>query len=250
MSETDEKYVITPEAMLSYPHLFEPEAMNEGEEPAYSACLVFEKDADLKALRKAIAAAATEKWGNKAESMFRSGALRSPLRKDGEAKGYPEGSIFLNARTKRKPGIVGPYKGADGKPMPITDPDEVYAGCYVRASLRAFAYDNKGNKGVSFALNNLQKLRDGKRIDGRRRAEDEFDAVQDAPDDVLGGEEHTCAQVGCGRALTASQYEWSVSQFGTPLCPACQKDWGPQAEAAKPAATPTPEDTDNPFADQ
>lgn len=107
MAETaqDEKYVITGEAMLSYPHLFEPEAMNEGEEPVYSACLVFEQGADLRAIRKAIAAAATEVWGSKAKSMFESGVLRNPIRRDGEAKGYPEGSVFINVRTRRKPGI-------------------------------------------------------------------------------------------------------------------------------------------------
>lgn len=256
MAETarDEKYVITGEAMLSYPHLFEPEAMNEGEEPVYSACLVFEQGADLRAIRKAIAAAATEVWGNKAKSMFESGALRNPIRRDGEAKGYPEGSVFINVRTRRKPGIVGPYRGPDGKPMPITDPDEVYAGCYVRASLRAFAYDNKGNKGVSFALNNLQKLRDGKRIDGRRRAEDEFEATQDAPDDVFDVEEHVCAQMGCGKALTQAQYERSVKEFGRPMCPACLREWqsgqGAAApSAAEPAQAPFADD-DNPFADQ
>ena len=48
----------------------------------------------------------------------------------------------------------------------------------MRASLRPFTYDTNGSKGVSFALQNLQKLRDGERIDGRLRPEDEFEAIE------------------------------------------------------------------------
>jgi hypothetical protein len=55
----------------------------------------------------------------------------------------------------------------------------------VRASLRAFAYDTNGNKGVSFGLNNIQKLGEGQRLDGRKAATDEFDAdLSQAPADI------------------------------------------------------------------
>ena len=46
----------------------------------------------------------------------------------------------------------------------------------MRFSITAFGYDVKGNKGISFALNNVQKWADGERLDGRVRAEDEFSA--------------------------------------------------------------------------
>jgi len=47
----------------------------------------------------------------------------------------------------------------------------------VRASVTAFAYDRPESKGVSFGLNNIQLL-DGTtpRLDGRKAAEDEFEA--------------------------------------------------------------------------
>ena len=45
---------------------------------------------------------------------------------------------------------------------------------YVRASLIAFAYDTQGNKGVSFALGNVQVYDDGARLDNRKAAADEF----------------------------------------------------------------------------
>ncbi|HKJ88554.1 MAG TPA: ssDNA-binding protein, partial [Gammaproteobacteria bacterium] len=48
----------------------------------------------------------------------------------------------------------------------------------VRASVRPFAYDTQGNRGVSFALNNIQLLRDGERLDSRVAPEEDFDAVE------------------------------------------------------------------------
>ena len=168
--------VISPAAILSYPHLFEPNLPPGAAEPVYSCALIFEKGTDLGELKKAALAAATEKFGNKAEALIRDGKLRMPFRTDGEEKGYPEGSIFMNVKNKSKPGIVSVYPGPDGKPTTIDDPAQIYAGCKVRVSLRAYAYDVSGNKGVAFSLNNLQKLADGDRLDGRVKAADEFDA--------------------------------------------------------------------------
>jgi len=44
-------------------------------------------------------------------------------------------------------------------------------------SLNAFAYDRAGNRGISLGLNNIQKLADGERLDGRLKAEDDFEAL-------------------------------------------------------------------------
>lgn len=180
--------VITPEAMLSYPNLDEPKVPQGQTEPVFSCALVFAADADLSAMKAAVKAVGEEKFGDKFAAMVKAGKLKLPFRTDGEEKGYPEGSTFINVKSKQKPGIVSRYAGSDGKPMPITNMAEIYAGCFVRASLRAFAYDNNGNRGISFALNNIQKLKDGQRIDGRMKAEDEFTAEESAPtgmDDLL-----------------------------------------------------------------
>jgi len=168
--------VISPTAILSYPHLFEPNLPPGAAEPVYSCALVFEKGVDLGELKKAALAAASEKFGNKTEALIRDGKLKLPFRTDVEDKGYPEGSVFMNVKNKLKPGIVGIHPGPDGKPLPIEDPTLVYAGCKVRASLRPYAYEVSGNRGVAFSLNNLQKLADGDRLDGRVKAADEFEA--------------------------------------------------------------------------
>lgn len=189
MSEVKTKNIVTPAATLSYPYLDQPQASDEpGKKPKYSGAFVFAKDADLSALKAAVAAVAEAKWPGKSVKMFESGALRSPFRYDGEEKGYPAGSIFFNARSEQKPGCVYAFAGSNGKPEIIPADkirDALYPGAKVRASVTAFAYDAKGNKGVSFALNNIQKLGEGERLDNRLAAENEFDAdLSAAPADL------------------------------------------------------------------
>lgn len=163
------KKVKTPEFRLSFPALFKPKAF-EQQEPKFSIVMLFDKKkADLSGLKKAVAAAAQEKWGPK-EKWPKN--LRLPFR-DGDEKedmeGY-KGHTFVSASSKQKPGLVD-YP--DRNPIDETD-NKCYAGCYARATLIAFAYDKAGNKGVSFSLQNVQVLRDGKPFSGRKNAEDEF----------------------------------------------------------------------------
>lgn len=172
---------VTPKAILSYPHLFVPQVFQEGQKPKYSCALVFEAGTDINELKRLALEAAKAKWGDKAEGMIRDGTCNLPFHNDGhEKKGYPEGSVYMNVRTTRKPGIVSVFPGPDGKPLPLNSEEEIYPGCIVKASVGAFAYDRQGNKGVSFGLNNLQKLADGERLDGRAPADEEFEADESA----------------------------------------------------------------------
>jgi Enterobacter phage Enc34, ssDNA-binding protein len=171
--------LITPEAMLLYPALFEPRPTPSGE-LRYSCALVFPQSTDLSALRNAALAALELRWGAKAREMLQQKQLWWPLR-DGtqkDAVGFGPNTTFINVSSRQPPGIVDRYAGPDGKPRPITDPAELYAGCLVRASLAVFTYDINNSRGVSFGLRNLQKLRGGERIDGRMRPEDEFEALE------------------------------------------------------------------------
>lgn len=176
MSDTKTKGLITPEATLSYPHLFTPVAVNEGDDPKYSASFIFSPEAqgteEYQHLKAAAIAVAMEKWGDKTVDMIKKGKLRMPFRDDVEDKGYPEGSTFIGARSKHAPGLVA------WNLEPISDENELYPGAIVRAQLSAFAYDVSGNRGVSFGLDNIQKLRDGERLDGRIAAKNAFDAAE------------------------------------------------------------------------
>jgi hypothetical protein len=155
--------LITPVATLSYPHLATPQEPQAGSagKAKYSAALVFKPGQDLTEMQAAAMAVAEAKWPGKAAAMFAAGVLRTPFRKDGEFKGYAPGSVFVNVRSEQKPQIVSTYPGPDGKPLLIEGDDittQMYAGAQVRASVTAFAYDAAGNKGVSFALGNIQKV--------------------------------------------------------------------------------------------
>jgi hypothetical protein len=185
--------VITPEMMLSYPHL---DKAQPGQKPTdkakFSATLVSDPGADLKPLEAAVVAAGEEKWPGKFAEMVRIGALRLPFRKDAEAKGYTPGSIFINVRSEQKPGVVYRHAGADNKPAIVPDDkirEVAYPGERVRAQIRAFAYDSNGNRGVSFALNNVQIMGNGTapRLDNRQAATDAFEADLNAAPASLQG---------------------------------------------------------------
>lgn len=175
--------VITGKVRLSYAHLFKPVAIADGQDPKYSVCLLIPKSdkATLKKINAAIEAAkqaGMSLWGGKIPA-----SLKLPLR-DGDAErpdqAEYEGCYFVNASSKTAPGVV------DKNVQPILDSTEVYSGCYGRASVNFYPFNQAGNKGIACGLNNIQKIADGDYLGGRSRAEDDFDAVEDDEDDLLG----------------------------------------------------------------
>lgn len=168
--------VITGKVRFSYAHVFEPSAAMEGQEKKYSVSLVIPKS-DKKTIGKikeAIEAALLEgaaKFGGKIPKVY-----KNPLR-DGDDErpddeAY-ENSMFINANSPRKPGIVDENLDA------IIDKDDFYSGCYGRASVNFYAFNVSGNKGIACGLNNLQKLEDGERLSGGSSAEDDFGSDDD-----------------------------------------------------------------------
>ena len=96
--------VITPEATLSYPNLFEPRAGLDGQEPKYSTELIFAGGTDLGELKAAAQAVAVAKWGDNIPKN-----LRTPFRDgdmDREGKPEYEGSTFISAKSKQRPVIL------------------------------------------------------------------------------------------------------------------------------------------------
>jgi hypothetical protein len=173
--------VVTGKVRFSYLHVFEPAANDDGGEKKYSASLIISKK-DKKTLDMMYAAekAAKElgktKWGGKIP-----GNLAPSVIRDGDAEREGDeayaGAMFVNCSCKTKPGLV------DRSLSPIMDQDDLYSGCYGRASINFYAYDAKGKKGVACGLNNLMKMEDGDNLGGRSRAEDDFAGL--AEDDDL-----------------------------------------------------------------
>lgn len=187
--------VITGKVRLSYANIWEPKAINGGEEK-YSASILIPKS-DKETLRKikdavdALKQEAMSKNKGKLPPKF-----HTPLRDGDEEKPDDEayaGHYFFNASSKNKPGIAKPIgKGSDGKTKleEITDSTEVYSGCYAKVSVNFYLFDTNGNRGIAAGLNNIVKVQDGEPLAGRASvqsdfADEEFDDFESDDDDFL-----------------------------------------------------------------
>lgn len=168
----DPAYVVTPKFRACFANVFEARAFEDGGTPKFGVTMLFDEGTDLSALEEAVEAAIEKKWGEK-----RPKNLRSPFRDAGEKsekyEAFVEGMTFMNATSLYQPGLV------DEKRQLIMERSQFYSGCYARASIVAYAYDTAGNRGVAFALNNLQKVADGETLGNQRKPEEDFDAIDD-----------------------------------------------------------------------
>ena len=177
MNENQATKVVTGKVRFSYLHVWEPAAVEEGSQKKYSVSLIIPKsDTDTVARIKNAIQSALEagkaKFGGKIPAN-----LKLPLR-DGDIERADDdaylNSWFLNANSSKQPGIV------DQNVQLILRQDEIYSGCYGRASINFFAFNTNGNKGIACGLNNIQKLSDGELLGGRATAE--FDFADDCSD--------------------------------------------------------------------
>src|SRR5215467_3808953 len=168
----------TPIGILSFPVLFTPRPVVPGGEPRFSINLLFDqaaqKTTEWAAMKRAVAQTIDDEWGSgKSQDAAFIKRLKLPFLacKDQPYDGYDiPGGMFIRPWTKNKPGVV------DAARQEITVPGDVWAGQVVRATVSPFAYEQTGNRGVSFGLANVQICRtDTRRLDGRRAAKDDFD---------------------------------------------------------------------------
>ncbi len=174
--------VNTPKFRVAFPNVFRPKKNDLNGKQEYSIVALFAKGEDLSGLKKAATQALEKKFGKDPKAWPKN--LRTPFRpqedreKEGEngerimPKGYVRGAIYLNLRSEERPGVV------DHNVESIIDSSDFYGGCYAIASLHAYAYDTRGNKGVSFGLGNIQKVGDGEHFGSRTRPEQDFKAVE------------------------------------------------------------------------
>lgn len=174
--------VVTGKVRLSYAHLLEPAAIQEGQEKKYSVSLIISKDSakTLAAIENAINAAkdiGKSKWGGKIPSK-----LKLPLR-DGDVE-RPEdpayaNSFFLNCSSTQKPAVV------DTSLQPIIEADKVYSGMYANVALNFYPFDTNGNRGVAVGLGNVRKVADGDKLGGGSTVEEDFSNLEDEDDDLM-----------------------------------------------------------------
>jgi Protein of unknown function (DUF2815) len=176
--------VITGPVRLSYAHLFEPFTSFEDQPAKFSTVILIPKT-DTKTLRAIEAAqqAALEdgkstKFKGKIPANWTNTLHDGDEEADLEVNPEYAGHMYMSISNRTKPGIVDRMK------QKIEDPAEVYSGCWVRVSMNAAPYAAAGNKGVSFFLNNVQKIRDDEPLAGGSSADADFDELP-IEDDVL-----------------------------------------------------------------
>ena len=170
---------------ISFANIWEPKAINGGDEKYSVSCLIPKSDKKtLARIQKAVEAAKEDgkarKWSGKIPPN-----LKLPLR-DGDIdrpddENY-EDCYFLNASSKDAPQVV------DRKVNPVLDPMMVYSGCYCNVSVNFYAFNANGNRGVAAGLGKIQFVCDGERLSGKASADADFDALEDDDEDVLGGD--------------------------------------------------------------
>ena len=117
------------------------------------------------ALKAAAKEALTAKFGDKIPKN-----VRNPLR-DGDTETKSDGTplgkeyagcYFFNTKSTNKPGAV------DANGQDLLGSNDIVSGDFGRVSLNAYAYDQAGNKGVSFGLNNIMLVAKGEPLGGAR----------------------------------------------------------------------------------
>lgn len=168
--------VVTGKVRFSYVNVFEAKASQDGGEPKYGLTLLIPKS-DTATVEK-IKAAMKEARENFCSKNGASALPADPINPmhDGDgtkpSTGEPygpecKGCYVIAVSSKHQPVIVDAFRNE------ITDPGEVYSGCYGRASINFYGYSNK-KKGIGAGLLSIQKLTDGEPF-GTVGSADDFD---------------------------------------------------------------------------
>jgi len=187
MTDTPKTKLVTPEGMLTWAWLFKPREGKKGRGPKYMTDIVFSPAAlqtpEWAAMKQAAAAAAAEKFGDRLQGLITAEKFISPFWKNERKidaatgklpKGYEPGGMYITIKSQQRPGFRVTAPG--GGLVPLTDENDIYPGCIVRASVDVWAYDDE-SKGVSFGLWNILKVRDGDPlVEGRGNPDDDFSA--------------------------------------------------------------------------
>lgn len=187
---------------LSYPDIWKPgKPMNDGDAAKYGGQFIFDKDSDAAAKAKeAMMKTAQEVFGanwqaivgamEKSKKCVRDG--NSNLTKDGAIRdGYAE-KLYLVARNKIKPLIIGPVRVApvgtnderhqDGFPILSEDGGKPYGGCYVnvKVDIKAMKAFEKVPNQIYASLLTIQFVADGESFGSAPGTAEGFDDVEGA----------------------------------------------------------------------
>lgn len=186
---------------LSFPDIFKPKAVKEGDDPRYSAAFLIDKktqEEQLIKLKAAIWGVAKGEWGDKAKELFHTkgkGKIHICLH-EGEEKeydGYDETNMFVTSSSSRRPMVV------DLDRTPLTEDDRrPYAGCYVHAIIRLWAQKNNFGNRVNAELMGVQFIADGEPFGPAPLSEDAFQDESGGKDKPARGKTPAADEPGLG----------------------------------------------------
>lgn len=166
--------VTTGVVRASFVHVYQPASSLGGGDPKYQISLLIPKN-DLGTLNSLTAEIEQVKQSNAQQFGGQTAGLKIPLydgdgvMPNGGAWGEEcRGHMVLRASSKDQPTIV------DTNVQPLLSPNAVYSGCYVRASVNFYAYNQPMNKGIGCGLNAVQKIADGEPLANRVSPEEAF----------------------------------------------------------------------------
>jgi len=176
---TQEKfYAVTPEIRTSFMDVFSPKVWEGETEGEYQCTLLFNKQADVATVQKAVSDALKDEFGDNVpkgiEMPWKKGdnvpkGIEMPWKKgeevpdkEGNVRDGYAGKIVVKTKSKFKPIILWP----DTTQMTDLDSDEFQSGDYARVKVEAKVWTFAGKKGVSCYLKVIQKTRTGERFGG------------------------------------------------------------------------------------
>ncbi len=173
--------VITGKVRFSYCNIWEPKVPQGGGDPKYSVTLLIPKTdtATLGKIKEAMADARENFCKRNGPNALPAKPVHTlhdgdGVRDSGDPYGEEcKGCYVITVSSKQKPVIVDAFRN------PITDPGEVYSGCYGRASINFYCYNSNGKKCISAGLLSIQKLHDGDPFGTVGSANDFDDGFQD-----------------------------------------------------------------------
>jgi hypothetical protein len=180
--------MLIPNVTLSFVHVVEPKEDLSGR--LMYSCQVLIPKAETKTVaevRKAIQDAVEYgiTKGKITKGMTTLASFKMPLR-DGDTDtteanaATTAGHWYISARNSKAPGCI------DKHGRPLTEED-AYSGMIACVDVQFYAFNNAGNKGVACSLQNVLKVADGDRLDGRKPAALAFAGMldDDAPQEAF-----------------------------------------------------------------
>lgn len=194
-TQTTTTIPLSAQGRVSFPELFVPKAMEEGQKEKFSITLIFDPkkmDKDqlgkLQHMKQLADQAAREKFQVGLGELYKGKPVVSPFRSTNEKPDlYPPDLVFVKFSSLIKPGLV------DARRLPIGETSgDLYAGCWAHVTYSVYSYDQSGNRGVAFGLKNVQKVRDDESFGGTRTSPDQdFEVLDDSSPATADADEFT-----------------------------------------------------------